>query len=143
MSAKKPARKTLAPKKPARRKTATRKKGVTFDEVCTIGLELPGVARSTSWGTAALKVDGKLFVRLKEDGETLVLKMDIVSRDLVLKAQPKIFYITDHYRDWPYVLARMSEIRTPQLRELLEDSWRLVAPKKRLAIRNAEAGGRD
>jgi len=114
------------------KKPASRKKGVTFDEVCTLGLELPGVARSTSWGTAALKVDGKLFVRLKEDGETLVLKMDIVSRDLVVKAQPKIFYITDHYRDWPYVLVRMSELRAPQLRELLEDSWRLAAPKKRL-----------
>jgi hypothetical protein len=114
------------------KRPASRKKGVTFDEVCRLGLELPGVARGTSWGTAALKVDGKLFVRLKEDGETLVLKMDIVSRDLVIKAQPKIFFITDHYRDWPYVLVRMAELRTPRLRELLEDSWRLAAPKKRL-----------
>jgi hypothetical protein len=121
----------MSAKKPARKKTSSRAKGVTFDEVSKLALELPGVARSTSWGTAALKVDGKMFVRLKEDGETIVLKMDIVSRDLVIKAQPKIFYITDHYRDWPYVLVRMAEIRTPQVRELLEDSWRLVAPKKR------------
>ena len=129
----------MTAKKAARKKTSSRKKGVTFDEVCKLALELPGVARSVTWGTASLKVDGKMFVRLKEDGETLVLKMDIVSRDLVIKAQPRIFFITDHYRDWPYVLVRMSELRTPQLRELLEDSWRLAAPKKRLAIRNAEA----
>jgi hypothetical protein len=133
----------MSARKPARKKTTSRKKGVTFDEVCTIGLELPGVARSMTWGTASLKVDGKMFLRLKEDAETLVLKMDIVSRDLVIKAQPKIFYITDHYRDWPYVLVRMSELRTPQLRELLEDSWRLAAPKKRLAIRNAAQRGGD
>lgn len=120
------------------KKPASRKKGVTFDEVCKLGLELPGVAKSMTWGTASLKVDGKMFVRLKEDGETLVLKMDIVSRDLVIQAQPKIFYITDHYRDWPYVLVRMSELRTPQLQELLEDSWRLAASKKRVKIRNAE-----
>lgn len=123
----------MSAKKPARKKTSSRAKGVTFDEVSKLALELPGVARSVSWGTAALKVDGKLFVRLKEDGETIVLKMDIVSRDLVIKAQPKIFYITDHYRDWPYVLVRMAEVRANQLRELLEDSWRLAAPKKRLA----------
>lgn len=121
----------MTAKKAARKKTSSRKKGVTFDGVCKLALELPGVSRSTSWGTAALKVDGKLFVRLKEDGETLVLKMDIVSRDLVLKAQPRIFFITDHYRDWPYVLVRMSEVRSPQMRELLEDSWQLAAPKKR------------
>jgi hypothetical protein len=121
----------VSAKKAAGKKTSSRNKGVTFAEVCKLALELPGVARSMSWGTAALKVDGKMFARLREDGETLVLKMDLVSRDLVIKAQPKIFFITDHYRDWPYVLVRMSGVRGPQMRELLEDSWRLAAPKKR------------
>jgi hypothetical protein len=101
--------------------------------VRALGLKLPGVAESTSYGTAALKVDGKMFARLKEDGETLVLKMDIVSRDLVVQAQPKIFFITDHYRAWPYVLVRLAEVRSDQMKELLEDSWRLAAPKKRIA----------
>ena len=116
----------MTPKKSAR-------KGLTFADVRTLGLKLPGVAESTSYGTAALKVDGKMFARLKEDGESLVLKMDIVSRDLVIQAQPKIFFITDHYRDWPYVLVRLAEVRADQMKELLEDSWRLAAPKKRLA----------
>ncbi|HEY9228119.1 MAG TPA: MmcQ/YjbR family DNA-binding protein [Gemmatimonadaceae bacterium] len=114
------------------RRPAKRAKGLSFDDVCKLGLALPGTARSTSYGTAALKVDGKLFARLKEDGETLVLKMDIVSRDMVLSAQPRIFYITDHYRDYPYVLVRLGEVTTKQMEELLEDSWRLAAPKKRL-----------
>ena len=128
MTTRKPARKSAA-----RKKTSSRAKGVTFEQVCALGSELPGVERGTSYGTAALKVDGKLVARLKEDGETLVVRMDFVSRDMLLKAQPKIFYITDHYRDWPTVLVRMAEVRTSQMRELLEDSWRLVAPKKRLA----------
>lgn len=114
------------------RKSA-RSKGVTLTDIRTLGLKLPGVAESTSYGTAALKVDGKMFARLKEDGETLVLKMDIVSRDLVVQAQPKIFFITDHYRNWPYVLVRLAEVRANQMKELLEDSWRLAAPKKRIA----------
>ena len=131
----------MSAKKPARKKTPARKKGVTFADVVKRALELPGVSQGTSWGTAALKVNGKLFVRLKEDGETLVLKMDIVSRDLVIKAQPKIFFITDHYREWPYVLVRMSEVRGPQMRELLEDAWRLAGARGRSArsrsLRNA------
>ena len=110
-----------------------RSKGLTFADVRTLGLKLPGVAEGTSYGTAALKVDGKMFARLKEDGETLVLKMDIVSRDLVIQAQPKIFFVTDHYRDWPYVLVRLAEVRADQMKELLEDSWRIAASKKRLA----------
>jgi hypothetical protein len=117
----------------ARKSTKTAKKGVTFADVAALGTKLPGVAESTSYGTVALKVDGKFMARLKEDGETLVVRMDIVSRDLVLKAQPKIFYITDHYRDYPTVLVRLSEVKRDQLSELLEDAWRLVASRKRIA----------
>ena len=57
-----------------------RKPGVTFEDVCQLGDELPGVEQSTSYGTRALKVKKRLFARMKEDGETLVLKMDMVSR---------------------------------------------------------------
>ena len=123
------------------RKPAKRSKGVTFDDVAAIGTRLPGVETSKSYGTAALKVDGKFMARLKEDGETLVVRMDIVSRDLVLKAQPKIFFITDHYRDYPTVLVRLSEVKRDQLGELLEDAWRLVASKKRIGEREEGEGG--
>ena len=36
----------------------------TFDTVRMIGLELAGVVESTSYGTPAVKVRGKLFARL-------------------------------------------------------------------------------
>jgi hypothetical protein len=43
---------------------------MNYDDVKALALNLPGVEEGTSYGTAALKVKGKLFVRLKEDGET-------------------------------------------------------------------------
>jgi hypothetical protein len=43
---------------------------MTYDDVEALALRLPGVEESISYGTAALKVRGRLFVRLKEDGET-------------------------------------------------------------------------
>lgn len=108
-------------------------KGLTFEDVCVIATKLPGTIRSTSYGTAALKVDGKFMARLKEDGESMVVRMDLVSRDLVIRAQPKVFFVTDHYRDYPAVLVRLAELTKTQAAELLEDAWRLVATKKRLA----------
>jgi hypothetical protein len=59
---------------------------LTWAAVCRIGREFPGVEESTSYGTAALKVRGKLLVRLREDGETLVLITTFVDRDFALKA---------------------------------------------------------
>ena len=114
----------------------SRKTGLSYAAVCKLAAKLPSVEQSTSYGTQSLKVRKKLFARLKEDGETLVMKMDIVSRDLVLKAQPKIFYITDHYKDWPYVLVRLPAVNEAQMRDLLEDAWRLAAPPRLLAEYN-------
>ena len=101
---------------------------MTYDDVRKIALELPGVEEATSYGTAALKVKGKLFVRLKEDGETIVLRSDDVERSYLMHAHPKIFFITDHYRDYPWVLVRLKSVRKTMLEELIEGAWERTAP---------------
>lgn len=105
---------------------------VTFDVVRDIAHALPGVEDSTSYGTPALKVRGKLFARLHQDGEAFVLRTDFLDRHILMQADPKVFFITDHYRDYPWVLVRFSAVRRMALPELLERAWRLVAPKKLL-----------
>ena len=110
--------------------TTARARGVSFADVSELGRALPGVIESTSYGTPALKVGGKLLVRLKEDGETLVLRMDFVNRDLLLRAEPDLFFLTDHYLNYPSILLRLTRVTRPRLKELLEDSWRLVTKEK-------------
>lgn len=114
------------------RSNRRRSSGVTFTDVSKLGRALPGVVESTSYGTPALKVDGKLLVRLKEDRETLVLRMDFVNRDLLLRAEPDLFFLTDHYLNYPSVLLRLNRVTRVRLEELLEDAWRLVAPRGRV-----------
>jgi hypothetical protein len=112
-------------------------KGLTFKDVARLATAFPGVTEGTSYGTQALKADGKFLARLKEDGESLVLRMDIVSRDFLLRAEPRLFYITDHYRDYPAVLVHLPQVTTARMRELLEDAWRLVATRKRIVAYDA------
>lgn len=47
---------------------------MTFDEVRQIVLAWRGVEEGTSYGTPALKVRRKMLARLREDGDTLVVK---------------------------------------------------------------------
>ena len=108
-------------------------RGISFDTVGRLARALPGVEESTSYGTRSLKVDRTLFARLREDGETLALRMDITSRDLLLRAEPELFYITDHYRDYPWILVRLPKVGTQRMAELLEDAWRLAASRRRVA----------
>jgi len=43
-----------------------------------------------------------------------------------LAEAPETYYVTDHYRNYPMVLVRLSRIRVDELRDLLGASWRFV-----------------
>ena len=111
--------------------------GVTYETVREIAHRFREAGDGTSYGTAALKVHGKLFVRLKEDGETIVLRTDSFEREHLLGTAPNTFFITDHYRDYPWVLVRLATADVAQLQELIEDAWRRVAPKRLIALLDA------
>jgi hypothetical protein len=103
---------------------------VTFETVRRLALALPGVEETTSYGTPSFKVKGKFLSRLKEDGETIVVKIDFDTRDMLMAAEPGTFYITDHYRGYPAVLVRLAAVRRDDLQNLLEEAWRQAAPKR-------------
>ncbi len=127
------------PRKPARSRSSVSPLQAAFEPVRRAATGLPEVEESTSYGTPALKVRGKFLTRLKEDGETIVLRVDFDSRDAMMRVQPDVFYITDHYRDYPAVLVRLKAVSRAQLRELLADAWRLVAPRSLVAKKRAAA----
>ena len=114
-------------------------KGLTFRDVCDIASAFPGVEVSTSYGTPALKVRGKLLARLKEDGETMMLRVSFVVRDHLMQTSPKIFFITDHYRDYPSVLVRLAVAKREVITQLLEDAWRDAAPTRLVRELDARA----
>lgn len=107
--------------------------GASFAELREYALALPGVEEGTSYGTPAFRVRGKSFLRMWEDGETLVLKTDWHERDFLLRSDPAAFFTTDHYDGYPIVLVRLPRVHPEQLRALVADSWRRHAPKRLVA----------
>src|SRR5262249_29282136 len=98
------------------------------------------VEDGTSYGTSALKVRKKMLVRLKEDGDSLVMPgVPSDERDMLVETQPKVFYFTDHYRDYPIVLIRLSKAKRTTVEPLLRRRWRELASKK--AVREFDAEG--
>ena len=106
---------------------------VTYEIVREIALALPGVEEGPCYGTPGLRVRGKLFARLWEDGETLVLKVGFDAREMLMAAHPETFFITDHYAGYPYVLVRLPQVKREQIEHLIEEAWRLNAPKRLVA----------
>jgi hypothetical protein len=103
---------------------------MTYEEARSLILSFPGVEEGTSYGTPGFRVKKKFFTRLHQGGDSLVIHLgSIDERDMLIERDPDVFHITDHYRDYPIVLARFRQIREDALRMLLERRWRDIAPK--------------
>ena len=104
---------------------------MTFDDLRNIALLWPEVEDGASYGTPALKVRKKLLARLKEDGDSLVMPgVPFEERDMLVESQPRVFYFTDHYRDYPMVLIRLSKAKRATVEPLLRRQWQALASKK-------------
>jgi hypothetical protein len=107
------------------------RKTIGFDTVKTIGLSLPGVEEGTVYGSPALKVRGKMFaciaIHRSAEPDTLAIRMTFDQRDELIGADPAIYYLTDHYVDYPVVLVRLKQVQRDALRDLLLMGWRFVS----------------
>ncbi len=116
---------------------------MTFQQVRRLLLSFPGVEEGPCYGTPGFRVRGKFLARLKEDGTTLVVKCGDEERDFRMEADPKTFFSTDHYRGYPTVLVRLERVRTGVLREVVEQAWRLNAPKRIVRRASESSGGKQ
>ncbi len=106
---------------------------VDFDTVRKIGLALPDVEETTTWGAPTLKVCGQLLacvpVNKSAEPDSLVVRVDIGERAHLLEDAPEIYYITDHYVGYSGVLVRLSRIDEGMLRDLLGTAHKFVTSK--------------
>lgn len=98
-------------------------------------LPLPGVTEDLSHGTPAFSVNNKRFARLWENGETLVLHS--VERDKWIAAKPDVFFVTDHYINYDYVLVNLNTVSPEHLKEVLLTAWKNRANKTSLRLYEA------
>jgi hypothetical protein len=112
---------------------------VTWETVREIALTLPSAVEGTSYGTPAFHVRKKLFVRLHQSGESVVIMIHMNERDALMKIDPETFYITDHYLNYPAMLVRLSSVQPEDLRKLITESWRRGAPTELVAAYDGQS----
>lgn len=107
-----------------------------LSRVRAIARKLPNVEEGTTFGYPAFKVGGKTFAwfpRKKEvEPGSLAVRMSILEREYRIAAEPSIYYVTPHYKDYPSVLVRVDTMSQAALRELLESGYEfMVSQAKR------------
>ena len=74
---------------------------------------------------------GVLAVRVANAGE----------KEMLLAADPGVYFTEPHYNGFPAVLVRLAAVAVDELAELLTDAWRCQAPKALVREFDARAGG--
>ena len=107
---------------------------IDFDTVRRIALGLPDVEESTIYRSPAFKIRGKLLacipIHKSAEPGSLAVRIDFGIRAELMAAAPDVYYLPDHYVNYPVVLVRLSRIRSDALRDLLGMGWRFVTTKK-------------
>jgi hypothetical protein len=112
-----------------------------WSDVVELAARLPETEESTWFGTPSLKVRGKGLCRLRSDPDALVVRVvDVADQQALVLGDPDVFFVTSHYENWPYVLVRLDAVAPDQLWELIEDAWRVQAPRR---LVKAYEEGRD
>ncbi len=102
---------------------------MTWDEVEAMALELPEVEVTTSYGTPALKVAGKLMGRLRSDSDgSLALKTS--DKEGLVASDDPAYFTTPHYDGYAYILVNLELADPGEMAELLDDAWNLAAPAR-------------
>lgn len=106
-----------------------------FNRVRELGLTFPGVELGTAYGSPALKVGGKMFaciaIHKSAEPNSLAVRMDFDKRDALIAEDPRTYYLTDHYVDYPVVLVRLDRVDRDALQDLLQVGWRFMSARGR------------
>src|ERR1043166_8818701 len=111
----------------------------TIELVRRLALALPGVQEGVCHGTPAFYVRRRLMLRLWENGETLVVKFPREKRAALIRGNPDVFSVTDHYRNYPAVLINLLAVNQELLSRMIEGAWRLQASRKQVAAYDSKA----
>lgn len=95
----------------------------TENDVRRLCLAMPGVTERSSWAQPAWFAR-TLMARMWEDG-VVTVKTD--ERDALASGAPETYFWTPHHeRSTSLLLVRLAHVVTDELRELLEESYRMA-----------------
>lgn len=110
---------------------------ITAGTYRALALALPEATESAHMGHPDFRVGGKIFATLTADESAGAVKCDPASLDALVRSDARAFRNAWGGRWLGIDLARAEE---DMVRTLLEDAWRMVAPK-RLVRAHEQSGG--
>jgi len=116
----------------------TQARGVRVAEVQRMLRKLPNVVEGRSYGMPSFLLNGRFLARFRDDDTVLVVQLATIGeRDVLMELDPRAFFFTEHYRNYPAVLVRLAEVPPALLSDVLRESWSHVVELPAMRPRKA------
>ena len=106
---------------------------LTAAQARKIALSFEGAFERYSQGGPEIRIGEAFFVRIgTREPDTVMLRTETLDeRDAMIAAEPELFYITDHFKTYKGLLARLAELDPKTFRALLKQRLKVIegAPK--------------
>ena len=89
-------------------------------EARKVMLSIPGTDERLWFNQPSVFIHDRFLAKTHHKENAVTLQVGSMEmRDMMLEAEPELFYITDHYRKFPFVLVRLSALTPKLLKEIL------------------------
>lgn len=93
---------------------------LTKPQARKVMLSVPGSDERLWFNQPAIFVHDRFLAKPHSKEDAVLLGVaSLEMRDVMIEAEPALFYITDHYRNYPFVLARLPMLDTRLLKQML------------------------
>jgi len=103
----------------------------TFADVRAVASTLADVEPAMMYGAPGFRLRGRFLACIATnkaaEPDTLVVAVGFEARDTLVASEPDVYYLKDHYVNYPCVLVRLSRVHPDALRDLVHGAYRFVS----------------
>jgi hypothetical protein len=100
------------------------------DAMRAFALSLPEAEERETWGEATFRVRNKIFVILDSDGKRASIKATHEEQQASIEENAAAYFLPAYVAQHGWIGVNLANARTGEVRELIEEAWRLTAPKR-------------
>lgn len=97
----------------------------TWDDVRRICLALPDVEERRK----TFRTNGRIFVNMSREAGAISTRAEEEEVDLLIQANPDVYFVTPHYLGWNAVLVRLDAVDDDELAARIEDAYAFIQAK--------------
>jgi hypothetical protein len=103
---------------------------VSGDDARRLALGFPEAVENETWGHPTFRVRDKMFMAMDGEGMSVTVKAPKEAQAALVGSEPETFSVPAYVGRHGWVAVRLDRVEADELAELIDEAWRMTAPKR-------------